>query len=98
AKAGSFIVVLRNRTADGSPQVLHAQAGDLVGDKVEKTFARLGAFTAHLTDRQARRLAADPRVRLVEQNRRIRIAETQSKAVWGLDRIDQRRQKPSGTY
>jgi subtilisin family serine protease len=98
AKAGSFIVVLRNRTDTASTQSLHAQARALVGDRVRKAFVGLGTFTATMTDLQARRLAADPRVRFVEQNRRIRVAGKPRTAVWGLDRIDQRGRKPSRTY
>ncbi|HEU4346748.1 MAG TPA: S8 family peptidase [Actinoplanes sp.] len=54
--------------------------------------------TVRLSARDARRRAADPKVRMVEQDRRIRIAATQRDPVWNLDRIDQRAGTPSRTY
>jgi subtilisin family serine protease len=57
-----------------------------------------GTFTASLSARDARRLAADPTVQVVEQDRIVRIASTQIDPAWGLDRIDQRSRSLSGTY
>ena len=46
----------------------------------------------------ARRLAAEPNVEYVEQDRMMHIEATQKNPVWGLDRIDQRATKPSKSY
>lgn len=105
---GRYIVVLR----DGSAPMT-ATAQDFAGSAVTRTYATIPAFTATMTALEARRLAADPSVRLVEQDRRIGIAyapaqagpvaeagadSTQRNPDWGLDRIDQRSDVLSGTY
>ncbi|MBM7775529.1 subtilisin family serine protease [Actinokineospora baliensis] len=58
----------------------------------QRTFREaLNGFSAELTARQARELAADPAVAHVQPNRVIRADTTQtSPPSWGLDRIDQR--------
>src|SRR4051812_35961365 len=43
----------------------------------------------------ARRLAAEPNVEYVEQDRMTHVESTQKNPTWGLDRIDQRAVKPS---
>ena len=51
----------------------------------------LRGFSARMSEVQARRLATDPSVDYVEQDRVMSIAATQSPTPsWGLDRIDQR--------
>jgi subtilisin family serine protease len=54
--------------------------------------------SAAMTATQARRLAADPAVAYVEQDRIVHVAATQKSPVWGLDRLDQRTVSPSRTY
>lgn len=57
------------------------------------------SYTASMTATEARRLAASPDVRTVEQDRVVRAFATQANPTWGLDRIDQRRRTPaSKTY
>jgi subtilisin family serine protease len=48
-----------------------------------------GFSVTGMSERQARRLAADPDVEFVERNTVATIQETQSNPTWGLDRIDQ---------
>ncbi len=56
-------------------------------------------YTAKMSAQQARRLAADPGVLMVEQDRKVHVeAATQRNPTWGLDRIDQRPVKASKTY
>ncbi|WP_158888574.1 S8 family peptidase [Amycolatopsis anabasis] len=85
AVAGSYIVVLKD-----SP----AAAGDLVGrygGQVKQTYTTaLHGFAASMSERQAKRLAADPRVAYVEQDGVAHLAGTQDNPTWGLDRIDQK--------
>src|SRR5882724_8633472 len=60
---------------------------------------RSGAtFAASMTSAQARRLAADPSVRFVEQDRIMHVTGAQRNPDWGLDRIDQRSVTPSRSY
>ncbi|MFC9324080.1 S8 family serine peptidase [Kitasatospora sp. NPDC057015] len=90
--AGSYLVLL-------TPQAAKSVAGQGAsltahyGGKVRRSFdAALHGFSAELSERQARRLAADPAVAEVVQNRRVSLDGSQSAPPsWGLDRIDQRR-------
>ncbi|MCX5588332.1 S8 family peptidase [Streptomyces erythrochromogenes] len=82
---GSFVVIL-----DAS-----ANKEDLAkkyGGKLERAYgSKVNGFSASgLTEKEAKRLAADPAVGTVVQNKRFTISETQEKPPsWGLDRIDQ---------
>ncbi|MER6316555.1 S8 family serine peptidase [Streptomyces sp. NPDC001581] len=82
---GSFVVIL-----DAS-----ANKEDLAkkyGGKLERSYgSQVNGFSASgMTPKEAKRLAADPAVGTVVQNKRFRINETQEKPPsWGLDRIDQ---------
>ena len=49
----------------------------------------LRGFSAQMTAAQARALANDPDVELVEQDQIVRVSGIQNNATWGLDRIDQ---------
>ncbi|MEU4770391.1 PKD domain-containing protein [Actinosynnema sp. NPDC023794] len=88
---GSYIVVLDGvpSTAASAQAAVSAQATDLAGEyggEVSHVYsAALRGFSVRMSERQAKRLAADPAVRYVEQNGIARAAET-----WGLDRVDQR--------
>ncbi|MCX5231534.1 S8 family serine peptidase [Streptomyces sp. NPDC006553] len=82
---GSFIVIL-----DAS-----ANKGDLAkkyGGKLVRSYgSEVNGFSASgLSVEEAKRLAADPAVGTVVQNKRFSIKETQEQPPsWGLDRIDQ---------
>ncbi|ADO70681.1 S8 family serine peptidase [Stigmatella aurantiaca] len=61
------------------------------GGSLRKTFHHaLKGFSASLTEAQARALAANPRVKYVEENGFVSLSATQTGATWGLDRLDQR--------
>ncbi|WP_033345965.1 S8 family peptidase [Catenuloplanes japonicus] len=95
----SYIVVLRDSAATGRSA---NAAGDLAkryGGKVRNSFtSAVRGFSTEMSRSAARRLAADPAVKYVEQDRRVTISATQTNATWGLDRIDQRALPLSGTY
>src|SRR4051794_29617256 len=74
AVTGRYIVTLK-RSGMG--------AADVIG--------RSGrTVTTTMSARQARRLAADPKVEYVEQDRIMHVEGTRTNPTWGLDRIDQR--------
>jgi subtilisin family serine protease len=91
AVEGSYIVTLDGAasTAASAKASATAKAGDLAtryGGKVGHVYsAALRGFSVRMSEAQARRLAADPSVRRVEQNAVAHAVET-----WGLDRADQR--------
>lgn len=83
--AGSYVVVLQ----DGVKTAATAQR---YGAKIDYTYtAALNGYAATMSEAAAKRLAADPDVAYVEQNRVIEAVGTQpNPPSWGLDRIDQR--------
>ncbi|WP_434438893.1 S8 family peptidase [Lentzea sp. E54] len=86
AVEGSYIVVLK----DGARTPASALASRYQGFvRHTYTTALHGFSVAGMSERQARRLAADPDVEFVERNTFATIQETQSNPTWGLDRIDQ---------
>ncbi|MBL7254176.1 S8 family peptidase [Paractinoplanes lichenicola] len=80
---GRYIVTL-NEPAPGQASTMSADGGT--------------TYVADMSATQARRLAADPDVRYVEQDRILTIQGTQKNPPWGLDRIDQRAVKASKSY
>ncbi|WP_433262118.1 S8 family peptidase [Actinosynnema sp. CS-041913] len=88
----SYIVVLKN---DGLAQsAVRGEADSLVaryGGKIGFTYrAALKGFSVTMSAKQAKRLAADPAVSFVEQDRTVQVATDQNNPPsWGIDRIDQ---------
>ncbi|MGW6934242.1 S8 family peptidase [Lentzea sp. NPDC054927] len=87
----SYIVVLKN-TMTGAE--VGGRAGDLAtryGGKIGFTYrAAFKGFSANMSAKQAKRLAADPAVAYVEQDRTVQVLTDQlNPPSWGLDRADQ---------
>ncbi len=91
--AGSFIVKLKD-----SKTSAHSLASRF-GANVERDYASFGGFNVKLTEKQAKRLAADPSVEYVEQDQVIHTQATQTNPPsWGLDRVDQRNLPLNSSY
>lgn len=86
---GSYLVTLKGETK------ALASAGkslaEKYGVKISHTYGTvLNGYAVRVGERQARRLAADPRVASVVQDTRVTLDHTRTNPPsWGLDRIDQ---------
>ena len=92
-----YIVVLEDRVEN-----VDAVADELVykarGRKDHTYKHALKGFSAKMSEREALALAADPRVKYVEEDAEITITASQSGATWGIDRVDQRDLPLNQTY
>jgi subtilisin family serine protease len=87
----TYIVVLNPDTVRSIVPVVAGELARSYDGVVSSVYQHaLKGFAAQLTEKQAARLAADPRVAYVEPDQVIEAIATQSPATWGLDRIDQR--------
>ncbi|MFD7660178.1 S8 family peptidase [Actinosynnema sp. NPDC059797] len=95
----SYIVVYDEVSAQ-SAEALTADLSAKYGAKVEFTYRHaLKGFAGTLSERAARRLAAEPGVAYVQQNGTVQATATQpNPPSWGLDRIDQRDLPPDSGY
>jgi subtilisin family serine protease len=89
----SYVVVFKNSTMSAksvSDQVASKTAQ--YGAKATYTYkSALRGFAGTMTEQAARKLAADPAVAFVQQNRTVHItADQPNPPSWGLDRVDQR--------
>ncbi|GAB7046924.1 S8 family peptidase [Catenuloplanes indicus] len=99
--AGSYIVFLKDAAvaADAVPGTADALAGRHGGTVVRTYRHAIRGFEARLTERAARRLAANPVVASVTQNATVTGSDVQSPTPsWGLDRIDQRALPTDGSF
>jgi subtilisin family serine protease len=90
AVADSYVVTVDagSLRADSSEGTALAEAYD--ADITDVFTSALNGFVIEASEEEARRLAADPAVESVVQNRTFTIADTQpDPPSWGLDRLDQ---------
>lgn len=96
SKSG-YVVVLKDSVSH--PDAVAAEHGRKHGAEVKSVWSSaLNGYSASMTPRQAKRVAADERVASIEPDGIATIATTQTNATWGLDRIDQRSRPLNGTF
>lgn len=100
AIAGQYIVVLNDDVASAASvsSSAHTLAAKVGGSVHESYQTAVRGFSARLSVKAAKRLAAEPSVSYVEQDHRVTLSGTQFKPTWGLDRIDQRNLPVSASY
>jgi subtilisin family serine protease len=95
AVPGSFIVAFK----DGANAQAHNITSKYGGQVTSVYNDALHGFAATMSDRQARRIAADPAVAFVEQDQTFHLLTTQTPVPsWGIDRIDQRALPLNNSY
>ncbi|MFG2747150.1 MULTISPECIES: S8 family peptidase [Streptomyces] len=87
--SGSYVVTLKGATR--APSTAGKSLAEKYGAKISHTYDTvLNGYAVRADERQAERLAADPRVASVVQDTRVTLEHTQKNPPsWGLDRIDQ---------
>ncbi|GAB2724749.1 S8 family peptidase [Streptomyces bullii] len=97
AVADSYIVTLKGTKAGSAEGRALAKK---YGADIERTYTKaLNGYAVEASESEAERLAADPAVASVVQDRTFRITATQpSPPSWGLDRIDQKNLPLNSSY
>jgi hypothetical protein len=90
---GEYIVVYKRDVADAPGHTRRLIARE--NARLLRSYGHaLNGFAAGMSAEAAERVARDPAVAYVEQNRIIRGASTQTSAPWGLDRMGPGREVP----
>ncbi|MEV5916014.1 serine protease [Streptomyces sp. WAC 01325] len=87
--SGSYVVTLKGATR--APSTAGKSLAEKYGAEISHTYGTvLNGYAVRADERQAKRLAADPRVASVVQDTRVTLEHTRKNPPsWGLDRIDQ---------
>ncbi|MET8249645.1 S8 family peptidase [Streptomyces sp. NPDC005202] len=88
--SGSYLVTLKGSTQ--APSAAGKGIAEKYGARISQTYGTaLNGYAVRADERQARRLAADPRVASVVPDSRVAFDRTQKNPPsWGLDRLDRR--------
>jgi subtilisin family serine protease len=103
---GSYLVMIKDSASPRAAANDTAKAlVDRYGGKINVVWQdAVNGFAATMTDQQARRMAADPRIVHVEQDATVQLAAPSIQGTqpnppsWGLDRIDQRNLPLNSSY
>lgn len=86
----SYIVTLKDSAGFRAASAKGKALATRYGAEVERTYkTALNGYATEMSETEAKRLAADPAVASVVQNKTVHINDTQTGPTWGLDRIDQ---------
>ncbi|MCB0064043.1 MAG: protease inhibitor I9 family protein, partial [Caldilineaceae bacterium] len=94
---GQYIVVLRDEVTRPGDTGVRAAAMERTASTIHQAGGEIlytyehaiSGFAAQIPDELLAQLAADPDVAFIEPDHYVSIADSQTPAVWGLDRIDQ---------
>ncbi|WP_426507180.1 S8 family serine peptidase [Dactylosporangium sp. McL0621] len=94
-----YIVVFKDSVDAGRTAADASRLAEQFGGRVGRSFSRtLKGFSAQLSEKAAKRLAVNPLVDYVQQDKKVSVEGAESGAPWGLDRIDQQYRPLNGAY